>query len=706
MNTPPVALDTETALIQPGLLAPPLVCMSVAHEDGHELLHHTQAREWIVTLLESDRLLVGAHIAFDMGVFASKWPDLLPLIFEAYEADRISDVLIREKLQHIALGVYRGYETIEGDYRALGYSLEDLALRRLGIQLDKDTWRLRYGELIDLPIAFWPEGARRYAIGDAVATRDVWIDQCDGAEWMADEFRQSRAAWWLQLMSAWGLRTDPQAVEALAERLQLRYDEVAEHLIECGLLRVEVDRDAEAARQRLIDAYRVKGLTVPMTAGGKPKMGSKQLKAAGDSLLDDLAELNRLTRSTKRSPAEVSTTHPQLVERLINGGLAHENEVKDTKAAADLMRATCAAKGLALVLTDKGNVKLDRDTCDSVGHPDLEAYAELSGLTTQLSNFVGLLRRGTHTPIQPRFETLLETGRTSASPNVQNLPRKGGVRECFVPREGMVYATADYSGFELRTFSQVCVDIFGHSRLGRALNDGIDAHLELGRRLLGISYEEALERYNAGDEEVEQARQFSKIGNFGFMGGMGPASFIDYARKSYGVRIEFERAVELKRLWLESWPEAILYFRWIGDQCEEAVPRIKQLRVDRYRGNVSFCEACNTLFQGLAADAAKASGFLISKACYVDTTSPLFGSRPVNFVHDEFIVETPDTDRAHDVAVELARLMVVGASPYLPDVPPVAEPVLMRRYSKKAKPIHNDKGRLVPWDLDVKSIAA
>ena len=118
------------------------------------------------------------------------------------------------------------------------------------------------------------------------------------------------------------------------------------------------------------------------------------------------------------------------------------------------------------------------------------------------------------------------------------------------------------------------------------------------------------------------------------------------------------------------------------------------------RGKCRYTQACNSLFQGLGADATKAAGFLVSYACYVDQDSPLFGCRLVNFVHDEFIVEVPE-ERGHECAMELARLMVEGAKPWLPDVPPkVSEPMLMRYWSKKAKQVWKDGikgGRLVPW---------
>ena len=48
-----------------------------------------------------------------------------------------------------------------------------------------------------------------------------------------------------------------------------------------------------------------------------------------------------------------------------------------------------------------------------------------------------ILLKGIKTPVQTRFEPLLETGRTSSSaPNIQNIKRLVGMRECFRPRPG------------------------------------------------------------------------------------------------------------------------------------------------------------------------------------------------------------------------------------------------------------------------------
>jgi DNA polymerase-1 len=665
-----IALDCETELIRPGLLAPPLVCVGVADAmDSYELFHHTEARAPIVALLESEALLVGDNVAFDFCVFAAKWPDLLPLIFEVYEADRVSDTEIREKLNHIAMGVYRGFDRNDGDWEKLNYSLADLARRHLGIELEKGGWQLRFGELMDVPVDWWPEEARDYAIGDAVATLGVWQKQEQDTRYLDDEFRQTRAAFWLQLMSCWGMIADPEGVREFARRTQQKYDAIAEDLVAAGLMREDGTRNVKAVQERVVKAYVNKA------------MGARPLRKSGQM---------RLVVEDKK------------VKTLI---------FIDNERSKTFIEMTSGGK------TGKCKPKTDADVCERSGDEVLEKYADLSSLKKTLSTDVPLLMKAVHTPLKVRYESLVATGRTSSTPNVQNLPTEVGVRECFRPRPGYVYAVADYAGFELRTWAQVCLRVLGQSKLAEALNAGLDPHLEIARRILGISYEEAAVDYKRDPKgRVYYPRQTGKVCNFGKPGGLGVKRLIDYARKNYNVAL-FETpeearangapvsAVELSDYWREAWPESRPYFDWINSHTKMPVPIIKQLFVGRYRGDVTFTDAANTMFQGLAADAAKAAGFLIARACYVEPDSPLFGCRPVNFVHDEFLVEVPDDERAHFAAAELARLMCVGAAPFLPDVPPVAEPLLCRKWSKAAKPVWVD-GRLVPWDFEEKAEAA
>lgn len=619
-----LGFDTETELIRPGRQIPPLVCASFAMGEDAELVHWRDARPVVESMLQSDCLIVGHHLAFDFAVLCENFPELTPLIFEVYWADRVSDTLIREKLGHIARGFYRRYETLDGDKLIpVEYSLEAVARRRLQIQLDKgaESWRLRYGELRDLPLAQWPEPAKEYALDDARILLPVWEQQEQAHSVLIDQYRQARAAFWLQLMSAWGLHTDANGVRAFEKKTQQKYDSIAVELKVAGLMRANGVRDTKAVKALVISAYE------------------------------------------KRT------------------------DVKLPK-------------------TPKGNVKTDEDTCKRSGDELLLKYSELSSLKKTLSTDIPLLMQGICTPIHTKFESLVATGRTASSPNVQNLPVAAGVRECFVPRPGMLFASADFSGFELRTWAQVCLELFGHSRLAEALNAGNDPHLEMARRMLDISYKEAERLHLLGDDKVYKARQSGKVANFGFPGGLGFKRFVEYARMNYGVILDpdvekaTKKARDLKQFWLEAWPESKEYFDYIGRICEVVVPSVEQLYVGRVRSDVGFTDACNSLFQGLAADAAKNAGFLIARACYAQSESVLYGCRPVNFVHDEFILEVPDDEFASDAAEELARLMVEGAKPFLPDVEPKAEPQLMRRWSKKAKAIRDENKRLVPWDWE------
>lgn len=635
-----IALDTETELIAPGRQAPPLVCVSLSDGERGELLRWNEAYDSVWMLLRqaasNESSVVGHAIAFDMAVLAAQWPDLLPDIFAAYEADRIEDTGIRAKLIDIAKGNYRGFVRRAGAKpEKIGYGLGDspkpkdigLVRRYLGVELPKeDTWRKRYGELRNVPIADWPAEAVRYAQDDAHATAAVWeYQETERARLLADQHRQARAAFWLRLTQCWGITTDPEAVRAFADGARSRYADLKAELIRHGLKRpdtrkrdgtiAEGARDTKVAMARVVKAYTEQGREVPLTDGGKP----------------------------------------------------------------------CT----------------DDETCEASGDIILRSYGKFGSASKTLTTDVPILERGL---IHARFDELKATGRTGTSdPNIQNFPRYGGHRECCVPRPGYLYAAADYSQFELRTWAQVCKAWLGYSDLADVLNSGRDPHLEMAAAILECSYEQAKALFDAGDKAADNARQTGKVGNFGFPGGLGADRFVHFAALQYGVFLTVEKAKALKALWIRRWREAKPYLALIGQLTDSRFPIIEQLYSKRYRGGVGFCDACNSPFQGLAADAAKSAGWLIAKAMYLESEgSILFGSRLVNFVHDEFIAEVPE-EIAPECAEELARLAVVGAAPWLPDCPPVAEPVLMRRWTKAAKTKRDASGKLVVWEPQSKA---
>ena len=604
-----ISIDCETHKIEPGLLAPPLACMSYSHEGETGLVDSHEAPAFLKDIAENtDAVVVGHNIPFDFAAMCAHDASLVDVVFKLYEDGRVKDTQVRETLSHIRAGTFA--------YNRSKFGLAAVTERYLGQTLDKsaDTWRARYGELIDVPMSEWPPEAISYAENDAEATRQVYLKQEDSP----DELLQVRAGFALHLMSVWGVRTEPGAVNELEEKLLQDHIELAKPLLECDLL------------TKTKDGY---------------KRSVKLLRVLVGEILGDLAPR---TNPSKKFP--------------------------------------------------NGQIKTDDKTLVDIDDPRIKPYQEYMKNEKLLNTFVPVLRLGTEGPINARFNVLVGTGRTSCDhPNLQQQPRKGSVRGCYVPRVGWVYVTCDYDSAELRALAQVCFTWFGQSELRKTFIAGIDPHLDLAAQFLGIPYDEAARRKAEGDEEIKDARQFCKIGNFGFPGGLGPDKFVLYAR-GYDYKTTIEEAVKLRDAWFARWTEMRYYFNRISQITGPTGPgSITQLRSERKRGNTGFCQAANGYFQSLIADAAKCALWEVAKACYVDRDSAMFGCRPVMFVHDEIIMEAPE-DRAPEAAIELAKVMISAAQPWLPDVPVKASSALMRRWYKGAESVTDSSGRPVPWE--------
>jgi DNA polymerase-1 len=609
-----IAFDTETERFTPGNMAPRLACVSACVPgEAPSLIERKHAADWFLDLANDGYTFVGHSLSYDTAVLCNAAGGILrPHIFKLYQDSRFLCTMITEQLLDISEGCFRFKQMPDGTMKRKGYSLADVYKQytRGHMAKGQDTWRLRYGELADTPIAYWPEDARSYALDDAKATAAVYTAQQRRNPSLRDSYRQTRHDFWLRLTSNHGFMTSGE-----------------------GVARLE---------------------------------------------------------------AETLEVLTKLKDELTEAKLIKPNGVKDTKRAKALMTEVCEEEGLPLRLTDSGAVSLDAEACRESGNNLLQDYAALTSLSTVLKKDVKFLREGINAPVHTRF-SLVATGRTSSSgPNIQNIRRLPGIRECFIPRPDWLFAQADYDGLELRTLAQVCKKIVGYSQLGTALNAGKDPHLMFAAKILHITYEAAARDKKAPD--VKQARQLAKAFNFGKPGGLGSKNFQAFAKATYGVILTPEEIRVYTNMWFEEWPEIKEYHTYIGNLCKNSkkTATIEHLFSRRVRAGASFCAAANSYFQGLGSDATKHAGWLITKACYNDATSPLFGCRMVNYIHDEFIVEVPDNDSAEAAANELARLMREGAAPFLPDYPATTEPLLMRYWSKDAERVVVD-GRLIAW---------
>lgn len=648
-----LAFDSETYLLKPGLLAPPPVCFSFADGDLVTLRDKDAGAAYLAAVLaDPDVTLVGANVAYDFAVLCAHRPDLIPAVFRAYADGRVRDVQVRQRLIDIANGCLN-FPRADG---TKGYSLADLEQHHLRRDRSADkkgenAWRLRYAELDGVPLDQWPEDAVRYAKDDAEGTLAVYAAQEQKhADLLRDEAAQVRGAWGLHLMSAWGIRTDGDAVTTLEAVLLKEQAKNFEVLNANGFFKTR-----RATRQE-VEAGQVDIWEEPKKAG------------------------------KEKRPLVYA---------------------KDMAVIQERVTAAYATMGKKPPLTESGRIATDKDTLKSTGDEVLELLADGGGVDKILTTYVPALKQGATVPINARFNVLVNSGRTSCGePNLQNLPtgrRVGGVRECFVPRPGFWMVSVDYSTLELRTLAQVCLWLFGKSKMAEALQAGKDLHIAMAANMLGISYSEGEARHNAKDKDFKRARDCAKVANFGMPGGLGAASLVDYARTGYGVELSEPQAWELKREWLATWPEMDGYFKFVNDQVGLGGAQIEQFVSKRLRGDVGYCDGCNTFFQGLAADGAKAAVFDVAWECYVDKGTALYGSRPVAFIHDEIVAEVP-ADSAHEAGLRLAEVMCQAMSRYVPDIPVLAVPALMTRWEKGAEAVYASRTnkRLVPWQPGVR----
>ena len=117
------------------------------------------------------------------------------------------------------------------------------------------------------------------------------------------------------------------------------------------------------------------------------------------------------------------------------------------------------------------------------------------------------------------------TGRlSSTSPNLQNIPirteagRK--IREAFVPEQGNVFVSADYSQFELRLAAVLADD----AELIDDFNGDLDIHTKTASDVYGIPM----------DQVTKNQRRDAKVINFGVLYGMGPHALAQNTGMTFG----------------------------------------------------------------------------------------------------------------------------------------------------------------------------
>jgi hypothetical protein len=392
-----------------------------------------------------DETVAGAFIPIDFSAIIKKWPELEPKVWKALTDGRVVDVNTRERLIDIAGGGL--------SKNAKRYSLGGVAKRWCGVDLDKkgDT-RKSYGDLIDVPLAWWPEEAKQYALDDVTYTLQAAERQESYAARFSTEHEvdlfsnaphQARAHWALHLGAMHGMLTDRSRVAELKKLLSDKLEATRDELVEHKLVRW-TGKKFSAHMARLQDVLRDAGAT----------------------------------EHTEKCKCFACTKEGDAAPRL--------------RADAETLEG------------------LDLDD----GHP-MHAYRTYKRaekmLGTYLAPFEKPLVRPRYTELVSNGRTSAggDLRQNLPTPHILKdlLGINWGFRECLVPREGNVLICADYSKAELVSWAQVLIELFGWdaptAALARALIAGRDVHDEL------------LQVMGGGERTMAKAGNFGFMGGAG-----------------------------------------------------------------------------------------------------------------------------------------------------------------------------------------------
>lgn len=569
-----LSLDIETPLIAPGHLVPRPICAAVASvaSDGivSDILSRDDLRFFLRSALRSDKVFVGANIAFDFGCIVNEWPDLLSLVFDTYGEGRVVDVQILQALDAVARGLL-GLDPQTGSgivdpgtgKKSNRYSLATCVKQVLGRTDAKknDAWRLSYALLDGTPLSRWPPLAVQYVQDDARNTLEVAVAQLFGGpgehSWVelppipgiapgrtacrhcGETLRfsaassvcvraprrmphqnienlpdQAETAFDLHLGAVRGIRTDRARAEALREAAQKKRTVMTARYQGIGFLRDDGTENQLNVRKAVALAY-----------GADPFSACERCRGTG-KISTTKTEPCRGVKLRGRYQGCVGVS-------CICGG---RGQVEKAGAPATCWASDggCDGTGLdlstasTLVRTETGLISISRDTLSESGDENLHDYGE-SEHDKVLDTYLPFVEKGFDHPINLRPNTVLETIRASYDGVIQLIPQKGGVRETFRARDGHVFCSVDYSALELCTLAQVCLLTVGHSRMAEVINETKDPgmlHTAFGARMVGVSVEQMAALVKAKDVAARNTRSAAKAGNFSFGGGAGSATTV------------------------------------------------------------------------------------------------------------------------------------------------------------------------------------
>lgn len=282
-------------------------------------------------------------------------------------------------------------------------------------------------------------------------------------------------------------------------------------------------------------------------------------------------------------------------------------------------------------------------------HPIVQKILDYRGLKKLLSTYVEALPKlinpatgHIHTSFN---QAVTATGRLSSSnPNLQNIPVRGEdgreIRKAFIPEEGEIFFSADYSQIELR----IMAHLSGDEHMIEAFNAGHDVHAATAARIFHKDIKDI-----SKDE-----RRKAKTANFGIIYGIsafGLAERMDVSRTE---------AKELIDSYFEMYPKIKDYISKAVDTAREKGYIETEFGRRRYLPDINsrnavvrgYAErnAVNAPIQGTAADIIKIAMIRVQQRLDAEGCK----ARMMLQVHDElnFSVPADEFDKVKRIVIE------------------------------------------------------
>ena len=265
---------------------------------------------------------------------------------------------------------------------------------------------------------------------------------------------------------------------------------------------------------------------------------------------------------------------------------------------------------------------------------ELLAYRSLSKLkSTYIDSLPRLINPQTGRVHTSYNQTVTATGRLSSSdPNLQNIPIRSEegkrIRRAFIPEEGWLMISADYSQIELRILAHLTRD----NTLCEAFHRDEDIHARTASNIFGVSLEDV----------TPEMRRGAKVINFGIIYGMS----------AFGLGKELDIEPKVASAYIEGYFQR---YQGVKDYIDSTLSEAREkgyvttlfgrrrylLEINssnQMARNAAERTAINTPIQGTAADLIKVAMIQIHRRLKDLNLS----TKMIMQVHDELVFECPE----------------------------------------------------------------